>query len=103
MCGIAGYINLNSKPVSDSRAIISMLNVQRHRGPDDSGIRAFSLGSGQSAVIGTAAPEPVNGNFEGILGFNRLSILDLSLNGHQPMESPDKKVLLTLKILQRQR
>lgn len=96
MCGIAGYINLNSKPVSDSRAIISMLNVQRHRGPDDSGIRAFSLGSGQSAIIGTAAPEPVNENFEGILGFNRLSILDLSLNGHQPMESPDKKVLLTL-------
>ena len=31
-----------------------------------------------------------------VLGFNRLSILDLSVNGHQPMASPDEKVLLTM-------
>ena len=41
-------------------------------------------------------PGEVKGNFEGVLGFNRLSILDLSSNGHQPMASPDNKVLLTL-------
>ena len=38
----------------------------------------------------------IDGIFEGVLGFNRLSILDLSANGHQPMASPDGKVLLTL-------
>ena len=48
MCGIAGYINTNSKPIQDTSCINSMLKVQKHRGPDDSGIRAFSLKSGKS-------------------------------------------------------
>ena len=48
MCGIAGYININSKPIHDTSCIISMLKIQKHRGPDDSGIRAFSLRSGKS-------------------------------------------------------
>ena len=73
-----------------------MLKVQKHRGPDDSGIRAFSLITGLSSEPGINEPGPVEGTFEGILGFNRLSILDLSANGHQPMVSPDGKVLLTL-------
>ncbi|MBN1386940.1 MAG: asparagine synthase (glutamine-hydrolyzing) [Bacteroidales bacterium] len=96
MCGITGYINLGSKPIKDSSQILSMLDVQKHRGPDDSGIMAFSLKSGESAELEIREPGPVKDNLEGVLGFNRLSILDLSFNGHQPMVSPDKKVLLTL-------
>lgn len=96
MCGITGYININGKPVQDTATIMDMLRVQKHRGPDDSGIRAFSLLSGQSAELDTALPVRIEGKFEGILGFNRLSILDLSANGHQPMASPDGKVLLLL-------
>jgi asparagine synthase (glutamine-hydrolysing) len=96
MCGITGYINLNNKPIQDTRTILNMLKVQKHRGPDDSGIRAFSLISGLSSEPGINEPGPVEGNFEGMLGFNRLSILDLSANGHQPMSSPDNKVFLTL-------
>ena len=96
MCGISAYINLNGKPVADTSTILKMLKVQKHRGPDDSGIRAFSLGSGESLECGTRAPEGVESRFEGVLGFNRLSILDLSINGHQPMASPDQKVLLTM-------
>ncbi len=96
MCGIAGYINLNSKPIRDTSCIISMLEVQKHRGPDDSGIRAFSLKSGESAELEINEPGTIKGIFEGVLGFNRLSILDLSFNGHQPMVSPDKKVFLNL-------
>ncbi len=76
--------------------ILNMLKVQKHRGPDDSGIRAFSLRSGESAEMKISEPMAVDGTFEGMLGFNRLSILDLSANGHQPMTSPDGKVLLTL-------
>jgi asparagine synthase (glutamine-hydrolysing) len=96
MCGISAYINLKGQPLGDTSTILKMLKVQKHRGPDDSGIHAFSLGSGASLECGTEAPEPVDSRFEGILGFNRLSILDLSINGHQPMASPDQKVLLML-------
>jgi asparagine synthase (glutamine-hydrolysing) len=96
MCGIAGYINLKGKAVGSNSNMREMLRVQKHRGPDDTGIRAFSLTNGASVEIPTNSDEQVNEQYEGILGFNRLSILDLSRNGHQPMVSPDEKVLLTL-------
>jgi asparagine synthase (glutamine-hydrolysing) len=96
MCGITGYINLNKEPVRDTGKILSMLRVQKHRGPDDFGIRAFTLRKGRSLELSRVEERPIDGSFEGILGFNRLSILDLSMNGHQPMVSPDNKVLLTL-------
>jgi asparagine synthase (glutamine-hydrolysing) len=96
MCGITGYINLNNKPVKDTSVILNMLKVQKHRGPDDSGIRAFSLKLGESVELPVTENIPVSDIYYGILGFNRLSILDLSVNGHQPMSSPDQKVLLTM-------
>jgi len=96
MCGITGYINLKSEIARSTAPIISMLNTQKHRGPDDSGVRAFSLARGTSLELDTETPQDINGNFEGIIGFNRLSILDLSMNGHQPMISPDGQVILTL-------
>ena len=96
MCGIAGYINTNLKPIKDTSSIISMLRVQRHRGPDDSGMYAFSLKTGDSSEFSFRNAIIVSDLFEGVLGFNRLSILDLTTNGHQPMKSPDGKVLLTL-------
>ena len=96
MCGISGYINTNYKSIRNSSCIFDMLHAQQHRGPDDTGIRAFSLKTGLSLEIGTKEPLNLNGDFEGVLGFNRLSILDLSSNGHQPMASPDSNVFLTL-------
>jgi len=96
MCGISGYINLKGKPVQSNGIIREMLRVQKHRGPDDSGIRAFSLKKGSSQELTVKETIMLNGEYEAMLGFNRLSILDLSANGHQPMASPDEKVLLTL-------
>jgi len=96
MCGITGYINTSSKRLFDSEVIWNMLRVQKHRGPDDTGIISFNLKSGISQELDTKVPCSVNNSFEGVLGFNRLSILDLSLNGHQPMSSPDGRVLLAL-------
>lgn len=96
MCGIAGYISKSGQPLSDSSTILEMLKVQKHRGPDDSGARAFNLQKGVSEELALEAPRSIDQAFDGILGFNRLSILDLSRNGHQPMVSPDEKVLLTL-------
>jgi asparagine synthase (glutamine-hydrolysing) len=96
MCGITGYINTNLKPIQDTSCINLMMKVQKHRGPDDSGIMAFSLRSGKSVELEIGKPQTVDGIFEGVIGFNRLSILDLTSNGHQPMISSDGKVLLTL-------
>ena len=96
MCGIAGYININKKPVRDTGTILKMLHEQKHRGPDDSGVFAFSLMSGISAELSVDGTTRIEKSFEGVLGFNRLSILDLSLNGHQPMVSPDGNILLAL-------
>jgi len=96
MCGITGYINKDKKPVRDTSRILKMLKVQKHRGPDDSGIRAFSLSTGNSMAFNVNKVSLIEGDFDGIIGFNRLSILDLSANGHQPMISPDGMVVLTL-------
>ncbi len=96
MCGIAGYININQEPLRTTNEIFNMLRVQKHRGPDDTGIVAFSLRSGSAKELPVNEPSVIMDSLEGILGFNRLSIMDLSMNGHQPMISPDGKVLLTL-------
>jgi asparagine synthase (glutamine-hydrolysing) len=64
MCGIAGLFG----PGWNRFQLESMAAVQRHRGPDDSGIFVDEAG-----MAG--------------LAHNRLSILDLSSAGHQPMAS----------------
>jgi asparagine synthase (glutamine-hydrolysing) len=73
MCGIAGIFQLNGQPVSpvDLR---KMTDAVTHRGPDGEG---FYLDS----FIG--------------LGHRRLSIIDLSALGHQPMQSTDEQVIIS--------
>jgi len=69
MCGIVGVFG------RDLSAIESANSAINHRGPDDCGIYI-----NQSLKIG--------------LGHRRLSILDTSSFGHQPMSSDDGKVVL---------
>ena len=74
MCGIAGRVNLfSSKPV-DPASIGSMCDWLRHRGPDDQGL----------LVEGFAG-----------LGHRRLSIIDLSPAGRQPMVSASGRYWIT--------
>lgn len=63
MCGIAGIFNLRGEPV-DHAVVASMTRTLAHRGPDDEGVW-------------------LDGNVG--LGHRRLSIIDLSPTGHQPM------------------
>jgi asparagine synthase (glutamine-hydrolysing) len=63
MCGIAGLLNLDGAP-ADARLLAAMTATIRHRGPDDEG----------HFVDGAVG-----------LGSRRLSIIDLSQGGHQPM------------------
>ena len=72
MCGIAGTFNLNGAPV-DAENVKRMCDVMAHRGPDDEGV--FLDGS-----VG--------------LGHRRLSIIDLSAAGHQPMFNEDRTIAL---------
>jgi len=73
-----------------------MLELQRHRGPDDSGILGIHTAQKsleelpvQSLIDFLSAPNL-------IFGFNRLSILDLSPAGHQPMINHKEKVALMM-------
>ncbi len=94
MCGIAGYFYLSGKHVEDSSSILRMLQLQKHRGPDDSGVRAFHIRYARSQEISAIETVSLSERFDGVIGFNRLSILDLSKNGHQPMCSTDGMVIL---------
>lgn len=96
MCGLAGYINFNHSPAPGATTIRQMLALHKHRGPNASGV----LGISTRKETFEALPADANQQFENdpdlVFGFNRLSILDLSVNGHQPMISPDGKVALML-------
>ena len=66
MCGIAGFCDFSKKSSND--ILKDMTDELHHRGPDDSG---YSFYENEYAQIA--------------LGHRRLSILDLSSHGHQPM------------------
>lgn len=94
MCGICGNISIGNRTVNNIDSIEHMLDIQNHRGPDDRGICTFCYADGTTYSGLTASDFPQEKSFDGIIGFNRLSILDLSQNGHQPMLSEDEKVIL---------
>ena len=66
MCGLAGFCDFSS--ASRSEVLEAMTDRLAHRGPDDAGSSVFNAAN---ATVG--------------LGHRRLSIIDLSPLGHQPM------------------
>jgi asparagine synthase (glutamine-hydrolysing) len=72
MCGICGIVSLDGRP-ADAGELRAMSEQLVHRGPDDTGV-FFNGGIG--------------------FGFRRLSIVDLSSAGHQPMSSVDSRYTL---------
>jgi asparagine synthase (glutamine-hydrolysing) len=77
MCGITGFLDLSHKLSSSQLGAIvdRMTDTLSHRGPDD-------RGTWVQQTTGTA------------LGHRRLSILDLSKEGHQPMRSACNRYVL---------
>jgi asparagine synthase (glutamine-hydrolysing) len=65
MCGICGIIELKQKS-ANADLLQPMMKTMKHRGPDDEGIYSHA---------------------QVALGFVRLSIIDLTSAGHQPMLS----------------
>ena len=108
MCGIAGILRLHDADVSLDR-ITLMTEAMRHRGPDDEGIAVFSRQRlTPHAYGGKDTPDEVynahfpyiprknfSGTFSGdwvaAFGHRRLSIIDLSSSGHQPMCTEDQR------------
>lgn len=92
MCGIAGFLNLDSRS-ADPLLLARMIALQFHRGPDDVGLRLFSLRQGTSMAFARGRASMTE-SFEGGLAFARLSIVDLSDRGHQPMMSDDGNLIV---------
>lgn len=94
MCGISGYLNLDNGVKCD--LLRNMTNIIRHRGPDDEGYAllqgnkfTYYHGNDTMKSLKERLPSILQAEEAGaILGFGhrRLSILDLSDAGHQPME-----------------
>ncbi len=74
----------------------------QHRGPDDEGFWICKNGfgksfSGEDSTSGIKRQFPILGEemSDLALGFRRLSIVDLSEKGHQPMLSDDEQIIIT--------
>lgn len=98
MCGISGYLNLEAGVRTD--VLRQMNNVIAHRGPEDEGYAligrdGIAYYSGRDTVSAISLPplESADGR-RSFLGFGhrRLSILDLSPSGHQPMGLSQRKI-----------
>lgn len=94
MCGLTGYIDLKNS-IASLNVVKQMLQFQTHRGPDDSGIVLINSNTKTIDEYRIESSQ-INGIPTLAFGFNRLSILDLSENGHQPMLSPDSTVVLMM-------
>lgn len=96
MCGFTGYFYTDSRTEANNQAIRQMLAMQQHRGPDDSGIVGINTTTQRAFLADIHRDETFEQACDLIFGFNRLSILDLSPMGHQPMLSTDKQVVLMM-------
>ena len=75
MCGITGIYNVDNPLKVSEKTLIKMRDTLIHRGPDDEGIYIS-----KDKKVG--------------FGFRRLSIIDLSKAGNQPMTNEDKTIWL---------
>lgn len=117
MCGIAGIVSKSGAPVSP-HSVKAMCDIMAHRGPDDAGYAFFRPGARSGGNGGYYSrftdPEfhtrnqhlaPFGGRFFDDelqkkaylvgMGHRRLAIIDLSVAGHQPMPTSDRRYWLS--------
>jgi asparagine synthase (glutamine-hydrolysing) len=96
MCGISGVV-ASGHAEPDWQRFVSMTDLIAYRGPDDFGFAFW--GVERQINRGSAADhyqmEPAFGGCRVALGNRRLSILDLSKAGHQPMSSQSRRTWIT--------
>lgn len=112
MCGIAGIVSLSSRSENICEQINLMVEKIKHRGPDDAGFTLFNSNlehftSGNSRTCPDAWTSPyvyapkhslneLSENYPIALGHTRLSVIDTSVAGHQPMCIPSGDIWITL-------
>jgi len=79
MCGICGKLTTDGKTI-DEGMLRNMSSVLSHRGPDDEGVYISAQRAVSSSHVNVG------------LGHRRLSIIDLSEAGRQPMSNEDKTI-----------
>ena len=101
MCGIAGIV---AQRPDDLRPIGAMIRALRHRGPDDEGIylapdrepgRVFSTDATRARQELPRFGTEIDARSRVALGHRRLSIVDLSSGGFQPMTADATDVTIT--------
>ena len=86
MCGIFGIVDIKNRFI-DERSIRQVLSALAHRGPNDEGVYI----SNQGPEVRGQERKPSVG-----LGHRRLSIIDLSPAGQQPMSNEDGSIWIVL-------
>src|ERR687885_609161 len=96
MCGILALVRCRPAGAESTAPLVAATHVVRHRGPDDEGYLLWSAGGPPRVFAGPesaaetrqarALPElPEAAPWRVAFGHRRLSIVDLSPAGHQPM------------------
>ena len=93
MCGICGKISLGANSNVSEDLIRRMCSVLKHRGPDDEGVYLnWARGQGSRLHQGFGGQAGVRVG----LGHRRLSIIDLSPAGHQPMSNENETIWIVM-------
>lgn len=117
MCGVVGVVSLEQKAIRTNN-LITMLDSISHRGPDDAGYLFFHTGLKHSKKISffqafsdekfchlspllpiiqsqASQKEIQSHDWDIFLGHRRLSVIDTSPAGHQPMGDLSKNIWLS--------
>jgi len=105
MCGFTGIWNFDGKPV-DVTCLVAMNTTIRHRGPDDEGYLMANTANHEAFLYhGDETITEIRSSSVHIreskqanlgIGFRRLSIIDLSATGHQPMQDESGRYCIVL-------
>jgi asparagine synthase (glutamine-hydrolysing) len=111
VCGIAGIVKLKNSSLNLRNSIVQMTNAISHRGPDGEGFLLADESGVVAAAYGDKTPEEIKSSRFDFsparhiidttsnpflaFGHRRLSIIDLSAGGHQPMCVKEKKIWIT--------